>query len=96
MTYLITAYLLNIIDYAFTTHWVHKFGIEIEANPFGRWMFENNVAWVYKIIIVGGLFALLGCFYERSREARIAAYILCGAYAIIVAYNIFILFKWGR
>lgn len=25
-----------------------KFGIEIEANPFMRWMFGNNVAWVFK------------------------------------------------
>jgi hypothetical protein len=46
MTYVIISYLLNIIDYLFTAYWVHKFGIEIEieANPIGRWMFENNLS----------------------------------------------------
>ena len=62
---LIIAYLLNLIDYLFTAYWVHKFGIEIEGSPIGRWMFENNVAWAVKIFIVGGVFALLGYFIKR-------------------------------
>lgn len=88
MRYLITAYLFNIIDYIFTAYWVHKFGIEIEANPIGRWMFENNVAWVYKIFIVGGLFALIGYFIHREPKAVISAKILLVVYALIVVYHI--------
>lgn len=93
MPYLITAYLLNIIDYIFTAYWVHKFGIEIEANPIGRWLFENNVAWVYKIFIVGGLFALLGYFIKREPKVVIAAYILLGVFAALTVYHIFIAIK---
>ena len=57
---LFIAYLLNIIDYLFTSHWVNLYGIAIEGNPLGRWMFENNVAGVFKFFIVGALFAILG------------------------------------
>lgn len=87
------AYLLNIIDYLFTAYWVHKFGIEIEANPIGRWMFENNVAWVYKIFIVGGLFALLGYFIKRAPKAAWVAYIPLVVYGLIVVYHIVIAVK---
>lgn len=90
MPYLITAYALNIIDYIFTAYWVHKFGIEIEANPIGRWMFENNVAWVYKIFIVGGLFALIGYFIHREPKAVISAKILLTVFVIIFVYHIII------
>ena len=90
MPYLTTAYALNIIDYIFTAYWVHKFGIEIEGNPIGRWMFENNVAWVYKIFIVGGAFAVLGYFIKRVPKAVISAKILLVVYALIVIYHIVI------
>lgn len=93
---LIIAYILNIIDYIFTARWVRKFGAEIEANPIGRWMFGHNVAWGFKILIAGGLFALLGCFIKRRPKAVIIAYILLTVYALIVIYHIVILIKIGR
>lgn len=88
MPYLITAYLLNIIDYIFTAYWVHKFGIEIEANPIGRWMFENNVAWVFKIFIVGGAFAVIGYVIKREPKYAWTAFIPLVVYAAIVVYHI--------
>ena len=93
MRYLITAYALNIIDYIFTAYWVHKFGIEIEANPIGRWMFSHNVAWVYKIFIVGGAFAVIRYFIHREPKAVISAKILLVVYLLIVAYHIVIAVK---
>lgn len=93
MPYLITAYALNIIDYIFTAYWVHKFGIEIEANPIGRWMFENNITWVVKIFIVGGAFAVLGYFIKREQKAVILVKILLIVYGGIVVYHLIILFK---
>lgn len=87
---LLISYLLNIIDYLFTAHWVNLYGISIEGNPLGRWMFENNVAWVFKILIVGGLFAVLGYFIKRYRKAAIAAYIPLAVYTVIVIYHVFI------
>lgn len=90
MIILTISYLLNIIDYLFTLHWVNLYGISIEGNPLGRWMFENNVAWAFKIFAAGGLFAALGYFIKRTPKAIIAAYIPLGVYAAIVIYHIFI------
>jgi hypothetical protein len=93
MRYLIISYLLNIIDYLFTAYWVHKFGIEIEANPIGRWMFENNIAWAVKIFIVGGFFALLGYFIKIYPNKAWVVYIPLVVYAAVVIYHIVIAVK---
>ena len=90
--HLIIAYLLNIIDYIFTAHWVRSYGIEVETNPFGRWLFENNVAWAFKILIVGGLFAVLGYFIKRYPKTAKIAYIPLVVYGLIVLYHFTILF----
>lgn len=90
---LVIAYILNIIDYLFTAHWVNKFGIDIETNPLGRWMLENNVAWVFKIFVVGGLYILLLCLVKQHPKVVLVAYILLAVYAVIVIYHIFIAIK---
>lgn len=93
---LITAYILNIIDYIFTAHWVRKFGVEIEANPIGRWMFSHDVAWVFKIFVVGVFFAVLGYFIKRNSKTVWVAHILLAVYALIVLYHIFILISINK
>lgn len=87
---LIIAYGLNIIDYIFTAYWVHNYGVGIEGNPFGRWLFQNNVAWLFKIVIVGLIFAVLWAVIKRYPKAIIALYILLGVYAVLVIYHIII------
>ena len=89
---LIITYILNIIDYLFTLYWVRKFGIEIEGNPIGRWMFSHNIAWLFKIVIVGGIFAVLGVFIHRHPKSAYLAYIPLIVYALVVIYHIIILF----
>ena len=49
MKILCIAYLLNIVDYLFTAHWVRLYGIDIESNPVGYWMFENNIPWLLTV-----------------------------------------------
>ena len=56
---LLIAYLLNLFDLAMTTHWVNKFGIDIEANPAGRWLYENHLAVPAKVFGIGVLFLIL-------------------------------------
>lgn len=90
---LILAYILNIIDYIFTLVWVKKYGIEIEANPIGRWMLENNIAWVFKIFVIGGLFALLGYLLHCYTKYAWVGYIPLVVYGFIVIYHIVILIK---
>ena len=87
---LFISYLLNIIDYLFTSHWVNLYGIDVEVNPLGRWMFENNVAWVVKILIVGGLFAVIGYFIRKHPKAAWIAFIPLVVYGLIVLYHIII------
>lgn len=90
MTYLITAYILNIVDYLFTAHWVRKFGIDIEANPFGRWLFSHNVAWVYKIIFVGILFLVigLGYWFTKSRLVLWGMRVMLAVFVLLTVYHI--------
>lgn len=89
---LIISYILNIIDYLFTAHWVRRFGIDIETNPIARWMFSHNVAWVFKIFIVGGLFAVLGYCIKKYPKTTWIAYIPLAVYGLIVIYHIVIFF----
>jgi hypothetical protein len=85
------AYLLNIIDYLFTSHWVNLYGISVEGNPLGRWLFENGVAWVFKIFVVGGLLALLGVCIRIKPKLAPVAIIPLAVYGLIVLYHIAIL-----
>ena len=87
MTPLLLAYQLNIIDYLFTRHWVNLYGIDIEGNPLGRWMYENDLAGIVKIFIVGGLLALLGVCIRLQPKAKWVAYIPLVVYSLIVIYH---------
>jgi hypothetical protein len=86
---LFIAYLLNIIDYLFTSYWVRLYGIDIEANPIGRWMFENGVAGIYKTIIVGVLFLILALL-RKNKMVSLVSVGLTIFYALIVIYHIII------
>lgn len=88
MVALLIAYVLNVIDYLFTAHWVNLYGAEIEANPFMRWAFERDIAWAVKILAVGGLFALVGYLVKRYRKCAWAGKFLAVAYGLIVLYHI--------
>lgn len=96
MTPLIIAYLLNIIDYLFTRHWVSLYGISIEGNPLGRWMYENDLVGIVKIFIVGGLMALLGVCIRLQPKAKWVAYIPLVVYGLIDIYHGYIYFNIGR
>ena len=88
---LFVAYALNIIDYLFTSHWVNLYGINIEGNPLGRWMYENDIAGIVKIFIVGGLLAVMGYFINRYPKYAYTAYIPLVVYGLIDIYHLIIL-----
>lgn len=89
---LIITYLLNLFDLAMTSLWVHLYGISIEANPIGQWMFNHNVAWMVKIFAVGGLLAVLGYLLKRYPKHAWTAYIPLTAYTVLAVYHIAIFF----
>lgn len=91
MTLFIT-YLLNLFDLAMTTLWVRLYGIEAEANPIGRWMFEHNIAWAVKIFAVGVLLAVMGWCIRRRPNMKPLAFIPFSVYAVLAVYHIVIFF----
>ena len=89
MIILIT-YLLNVYDLVMTTLWINRYGLSIECNPIGRWLFAHNVAWVVKIFVVGALLALMGVCIRKRPQLAWAAYIPLTVYAALAAYHIVI------
>ena len=65
---LIITYLLNLFDLVMTTHWVNKFGIDIEANPIGRWLYQKHLAVPVKVFGVG--VALLALYHALKSHPQ--------------------------
>lgn len=87
---LIISYVLNVIDYLFTAHWIRIYGLEIEANPIARWMFEHDIAGVIKIGAIGIIYAIMGYIVYRYPKYTWMTYPLFLFYAGIVIYHIFL------
>ena len=88
-------YILNIIDYFETIYAVNLFGISIEANPIGRFFFENNCAWVPKIIIAPVILFAIGFMVKIDRRQVWAVYVLLIFYAAVVLHNFLELARIG-
>lgn len=85
---LIITYLLNLFDLAMTTYWVNKFGIEVEMNPFGRWLFSTNLVIPYKVFVIGAaLFALYACIKAKPQYAWIS-WVVLAIYSILAIYHV--------
>lgn len=90
MILLYFAYLLNVADYFFTVYWVENYGLDVESNPIGRWMFENDLTGFVKIVIVGILFFILALLSKKSKKAIHAGYFLFTVYSVVVVYHTFL------
>lgn len=88
--FLLFAYILNVIDYFFTVYWVDNYGLDIESNPLGRWIFENDLAGFVKIVLVGALFLILALLSKKSRKAIKAGHLLFVVYSVVVLYHTFL------
>lgn len=93
----IITFLLNQCDYLFTKYWVEKYGIGIEANPFGRFLFKNSTLLiVFKLGIVGiGLIVLREFALNGYLSAKISLIICMVIYIIVFIIHIvlFIIIK---
>lgn len=85
---LLLSYLMNLADYFFTEYWVNQYGVAVESNPIGRWMFATGLAGFIKIFLIGGLFILLGYLGKRQPRTKIANYLIFCVYGAVVAYHI--------
>lgn len=97
MIYIIT-YILNLFDLTMTTYWVRRYGIEIEANPIGRWLYQTGVVYPVKIIGVGALLLLLHKAIEQRDTGLetttqwwdVIKWVVFAAYAALAIYHVII------
>ena len=95
MLYLLT-YLLNLFDLICTNYWITQYGLSIEANPIGRWLYENHLAVQVKVFMVGLMLLVL---YDTAKHGEentaklcdIASLVMFVAYAILAVYHILLL-----
>lgn len=96
MTLLLFAYIFNIFDYVCTCYWIKRDGISVEANPFGRWMFTHNVAWLFKIVIAGACFGLLMYYYNQYAWLKYPAFLVFVVYFALAVYHIYLLMRFAK
>lgn len=92
---LILTYLLNLFDLYCTMQFVKRYGIEVEANPIGRWMYTTGMVYAVKIFVVGGLLAAMGILLRKHPKLAWMAYIPLVVYAVIAVYHIIIFILIG-
>lgn len=90
---LIITYILNIIDLFCTNHWVKKYGIETEANPFGKLLYQYGLVYVFKIGIVGLLLFALYKGISKHPEWNWTSWLVLGVYTIILIVHIALFIK---
>lgn len=76
-------------DVIFTSFFISKFGLDVEANGFGRFLFENPILlFVFKIISSGLIVALTKSKYKVARTGLIIIFV---SYLAVNIYHIFCL-----
>ena len=90
MIYLLT-YLLNLFDLICTNYWISLYGLSVEGNPIGRWLYENNLAVQVKVFMVGTLLL----FLYSNPKWKWTGWLLLAVYSILAIYHIVIFFKEG-
>lgn len=84
-------YILNLIDYAQTIYAVNHIGIEVELNPIGVFLLENNIAWIMKIIITPIILTLMILIIKKDKAQIWVFYVLLIFYALVVINNFIML-----
>ena len=88
-------YALNIIDYIETVYAISFFGAGVEANPIGRFFFENNCAWIMKFIGVPIILTGIGFIIKVDKKQIWAVYLMLIVYLAVVIHNFSELIEMG-
>lgn len=89
---LILTYLLNLFDLAMTTYWVNLYGLSIEANPIGRWLYETGAVHAVKIVGVGLLLLVLYLALKAKPSWAWVSWIPLAVYGALALYHFIIAF----
>ena len=92
---LILIFALNVIDYIQTVYAIQLFGIGVEVNPIGRFLFEHNCAWVAKFIALPLMLTALGFIVKIERRQAWAVYGLTVYYFLLIMHNFVMLARVG-
>ena len=82
-------YFLNLIDLIATLYLVSLFGLDVEANPVGRWLIETNLVYFVKIVAVGLIFYAV----SKSRIGNVCSWVLLVAFVLLTVYHL-VVFVW--
>lgn len=85
MLYLLT-YLLNLFDLICTNYWISLYGLSVEGNQFGKWLYQNHLAVQYKVVMVGIALVVL----YRYNKWKWTGWLLLAVYSILAIYHIVI------
>lgn len=100
---LFIAYGLNLFDLIMTSHWISLYGIEIEGNPVGRFLYETGLVYPVKIVGMAFLFVLL-YFSVKHRDKGlesttqwwdIAKWVVLAAYSALAIYHLILIITIG-
>lgn len=90
---LIIAYALNLFDLICTNYWISLYGLSVEGNPVGRWLYENGLAVQVKVFMVGTLLLVLYDAEKRNPKWKWASWLLLAFYSILAIYHIILAVK---
>lgn len=85
---LVITYMLNLFDLAATTLWVNSFGLSVEGNPLGRWLYEQGLVYPVKVLLVGGLLVILYFALKVCPRWQWVSRLLLGAYGLLAVYHV--------
>lgn len=91
----IITYGLNIFDLLCTDYLINKFGLDIETNIIGRFLYNVNLISEVKIFIIGGFITLLYYYslVEHNTLAKIGLIICLICYISLAIFHSVLLIK---
>ena len=92
---LIIICVLNFIDYQQTMYAVNVFGVDVEGNPIARFLIDNNLGYIVKLILTPILLVIIVWIVHCDRRQRWVVYALLAWYSGVVVHNFIILSRLG-
>ena len=93
MTILIITYILNVIDYLETLYLIQHYGIAVEGNPIMRYLFDNNYAWIAKLIVPAILLLVCGVVMRKDKTYKQPICVAIAFYLFLVMHNLSIIMQ---
>ena len=81
------------LDVIFTAMFIKKFGIEIEANVVGRFLFQHPILLI--LVKILSSLVLVWIYKQDTIYAKVCLWIIFVAYTILIIYHIILSVKVG-